>query len=270
MALFLKSESLREKMGEDKMNKKRKRFLIISTTKEATGISNEISMIRGDAVKCTMKEKTSFFDSINDLEKIMSKKKCPLFMSTQINKSKEMILTVGRTFNKEIIDMMEFKVDEYKNTEYFVKECGRVGPEIGVKYFIIFQGLNDPRVENLFLDILNMKSKEICLENVMYAFILSKIGGNAYSLKYARILTNGDLEEVGPSISMECTRMFFCSNELFKKACSVQKPGKTKNVSKNDFNDTIGTVHIGKQDLRDIRLKKGKGFKNNKGPSDEK
>ncbi|AFM98167.1 hypothetical protein EHEL_041170 [Encephalitozoon hellem ATCC 50504] len=226
----------------------RKTLLSVICSDEGEKIQREIGVIRGDTVH--IREKTSPFDCVEKMEKLMKKKKSGLFISV----TKDNLLVIGRAFNDEVIDMVEFKINRYLSVSDF--EC--VGPELHMKYFVVLQNINSERLENLMVDLLNMRSSKACLEAVRYSWVFAKTEGG-YVLKYVRVLKDLNVEDCGPLLEMELVRSYHCGDELYKKALGeARKP--RKNVSKNLFNDKIGTLHIDKQDLRDIKLRKGKGY----------
>ncbi|AFN82889.1 hypothetical protein EROM_041230 [Encephalitozoon romaleae SJ-2008] len=227
----------------------RKTLLSVICSDKGEKIQREIGVIRGDTVH--IHEKVNPFDCAEQIEKLMKKKKSGMFISI----TKDSLLVIGRTFNDEIIDMVEFKINRYLSVTDF--EC--VGPELHMKYFVVLQNINNKRLENLIVDFFNKKSSKVCLEGIRYSWVFTKTE-DGYVLKYVRVLKDLNVEDCGPLLEMELVRSYHCSDELYKKALDEPKKPK-KNISKNLFNDKIGTLHIDKQDLRDIRLKKSKGYK---------
>ncbi|XP_029163584.1 ribosome production factor 2 homolog [Nylanderia fulva] len=225
----------------------RKKVLALSNRKEFLETLRDISSLRGDCTVKLDKEKKNYFDT--------PPKTSELFISVNDRKNGDKILTMGRSFDGEYLELMEFTILESKP----IKES-KMKPEIGAKYFLVFQGVDDPRIQNFFIDFLNCGGKEVSLDCVLYSFIISRIGDTLYTVKYVKILDSG-LEEVGPSFLLESKRMYFCDEETFKRACYQERPKKARNVKKNEFNDRIGRVHIEKQDLRDIRIRKKGGYK---------
>ncbi|UYI27506.1 ribosome production factor 2 [Encephalitozoon cuniculi] len=226
----------------------RKTLLSVICCTEGERIQKEIGVIRGDTVH--MHEKTSPSGSVEKIEKLMKKKRSGLFLSV----TKERHLVIGRAFNDELIDMVEFKINRYLSVSDF--ECA--GPELHMKYFVVLQNINNSRLENLVVDFFNMKSSKVCLESVRYSWVFARTE-EGYVLKYVRVLKDLSVEDCGPLLEMELVRSYHCSDELYKK--SLGEPSKPrKNTAKNLFSDRIGTLHIDKQDLRDIRLKKSRGY----------
>ncbi|ADM11411.1 uncharacterized protein Eint_041220 [Encephalitozoon intestinalis ATCC 50506] len=229
-----------------KRPRERKILLSVICSSEGEKIQREIGAIRGDTIH--IQEKISAFDCVEQVEKLMKKKKSGIFISV----TKENLLVIGRTFNDEIIDMVEFKINKYQPVSDF--EC--VSPELHMKYFVVLENINNPRLESLVIDLFNMRSSKVCLEGIRYSWVFARTE-SGYVLKYVRVLKDLSVEDCGPLFEMELARSYHCSDELYKKA--LDEPSKPRrNTTKNLFNDRIGTIYIDKQDLRDIKLKKTK------------
>lgn len=230
-------------------NSERKTLLSIVSNAEGARIQREIATIRGDAVQIS--EKIHPFESTELAEKLMRRKKCALFM----NVTKEKHLVVGRTFNDEIIDMAEFRITACRLVGDF--DCA--GPELHAKYFVLLQNIGNERLENLVADLLNMRSMQVCLDNIRHAWVFAGME-TGYTLKYVRVLKDFSIEDCGPCLEMELFRSYHCGDELYKTA--LDAPGKPKkNVQRNEFNDRVGRIHIDRQDLKDIRLRRTQSYK---------
>ncbi|KAH9411573.1 hypothetical protein HK407_04g06780 [Ordospora pajunii] len=232
-----------------KKSDERKTLLSVVSNEEGERIQKEFSTIRGDAV--SVRENVSPFDCVEKIERLMKKKRCGVFFSV----TKEKRLVIGRVFNDEMIDIAEFSIDKYMSVSDF--EC--VSPELHMKYFVVVQNIDDARLENLVVDMLNMKSNKVCLDNIRYCWVFARSEAG-YVLKYVRVMKDLSIENCGPLFEMQLIRSHHCDEEVYKKA--IDEPGRgRKNIKKNVFNDKIGTLHINKQDLREVRLKKIKGYK---------
>lgn len=235
---------------------RRKTLLSVISNKEGERIQKEIGVIRKDTVH--VKDGMNPFDSTELVERLMKKKKAALF----INVTKDQRLVMGRTFNDEVIDMVEFTIDSYRSVSSF----GCAGPELHAKYYVILQNINDSRMENLIVDLFNMKSAKVCLESIRYAWVFAK-SEVGYVLKYVRILRDLSVEDCGPMFEMALARSYHCDEELYKKA--IDEPVRSrKGVKTNEFRDKVGKIHVDKQDLRDVRLRRTRGYKNKGSPAE--
>lgn len=236
---------------KNKKTLKRAQLLSIICTKEGEVVQRELGLIRGDTIKIRKD-----FDAYKDSErtsKLMAKTQCKFFVS--INKKKELI--VGRSHDNEIIDTLNFKLLNHKIT----KDISGPGFELNAKYFILLNNIDDKRKENLFIDLLNMKSSKICLEGINYAWIISKTG-DLFVMKYCRVLSDDSIEEVGPCLELQLQNEYHCGEERYQQAIGENKnPKKHKNTFKNGLNDKIGVLHIDKQDLKDVKTRKSRAYK---------
>ena len=69
------------------------------------------------------------------------------------------------------------------------------------------------------------------------------------------------MEEIGPSFDMIVRRTKFANDSLMKEALKLPpsvlvKP--TKNIEKNTFGDTLGRIHMQREDIKQLGLKKPK------------
>merc|ERR1712228_405617 len=73
-----------------------------------------------------------------------------------------------------------------------------------------------------------------------------------------------ELEEIGPCLDMDLRRTRIGSDDLFKRAMRQPKAAKVKkvkNVSKDQFENKLGRIHLGVQDLSKLHLRKRKALK---------
>ena len=77
-------------------------------------------------------------------------------------------------------------------------------------------------------------------------------------------IPNVDLEEIGPSFNFLVRRCKLSSDEIYKNSKKQPKeiqPKKKKNISRDAFGSTLGRIHMQKQDLGKLQLRKLKAFK---------
>ncbi|KAF9763028.1 Ribosome production factor 2 like protein [Nosema granulosis] len=235
-------------------SKKRTELLSIVSTKAGEEIQREIAAIRGDSKK--VKRDIDPYKDTELTEKLLAKTNTKLFMN--INKSNQLVL--GRSFNNEIIDMLQFKIVDCKLT----KDFDVPGFELHSKYFILLNNIKDKRKENLFIDLLNMRSSKICLEGVNYCWVVSRTD-SVFVWKYCRVFNDNSIQDVGPSLNMVLENAYHCGDEKYKLAVGENSnKKKSKNTYKNAFNDKIGVLHIDKQDLKEVKTRKSKAYKLNR------
>ncbi|CAM9704314.1 unnamed protein product [Sphacelaria rigidula] len=77
-------------------------------------------------------------------------------------------------------------------------------------------------------------------------------------------IPNIQLEEMGPSMDLVIRRTSFAATDLWK--ASIKKPRvaetrKTKNISENEFGDKVGRIHLGRQDLSSMKVRRVKALR---------
>ncbi|KAM0674959.1 rRNA-binding ribosome biosynthesis protein rpf2 [Gurleya vavrai] len=179
------------------------------------------------------------FDNYTPLVSKMIKNNCSLFIANSNS-----ILTFGRIFNNEIIDLVEFKIKSFIPMNDF---------EINSRFFTALVN-TEIRIENLFLDFFAFKGKEIVIEDVKHVLIIEQED------KILNFVLESQKENL--NFSLEIKRTFFCEDNVLRKSCERNKVKKIKNVGRNKMGDVIGKLHIDKQDLREIQLKKARRVKN--------
>lgn len=69
------------------------------------------------------------------------------------------------------------------------------------------------------------------------------------------------MKEVGPSLNLKVRKIQLGTDELYKKASKQPKeikPRKVKNIEKNLLGEKRGRVHMARQNLKTMALKKYK------------
>ena len=74
------------------------------------------------------------------------------------------------------------------------------------------------------------------------------------------------LTPMGPHLDLELRRSRMAPSDLWKKAIkqpAALRPKKVKNESTNVFGDTVGRIHVGKQDLDSMKVRRVKALRSN-------
>merc|ERR1712228_186232 len=148
-------------------------------------------------------------------------------------------LVFGRFFNFEILDMYEVGIYKFKSL-----------------LIDLFRGPVVPAVRLQGLEtVLSFTAVDKKIHVRGYKTALKKSG-----TKTPRV----ELEEIGPSLDVDLRRTRIGSDDLFKRAMKQPKAAqakKIKNVSKDQFENKLGRVHLGVQDLSKLHLRKRKALK---------
>lgn len=210
----------------------------------------ELTGLRGDAVSIS-----EGFDTYKEADatlKLMKKKHAAFFIGTADNKR----LSIGRAYDGQFLELLAFDVVTVRSSADFPT----VAPEPYTKYFVVCQGIADSRIENMFLDLFHQRTHEVALGGIRYAWIISQVD-KVFTLKYVRVLNDLTVEDIGPFFELRLSAEFTCGDDVWTTALNIQKVKKQRNTEKTGTKDRIGKLHIDRQDLKGIKLKKTKGYK---------
>lgn len=222
------------------------------------------------------------FEDPNPLQILLDKLDCHMFFFGSHSKKRPDNLIVGRTFDNQVLDMIEFGVKQYKGLGEFKNE------KIGVmsKPCLIFNGdkwkMSDElrRIKNLFVDIFNGEEIEsIRLQGIEHALSFTVVDDLTIMMRSYKIVLKKsgvrtpriELEEIGPSVDFSIRRTKIASKDLWKLA--NRKPAelkvtKKKNVSRDGLGNVNARVHIDKQVITKLQTRKMKGLR--KTPEEKK
>lgn len=215
------------------------------------------------------------FDDQTPLERLAGKNDCHLFIFGSHSKKRPDNLILGRVYDQQVLDMVEFGLKHFKSINEFKNE--KIG--VSCKPLLVFNGDHWSkseelrRVKNLFVDMFHMEdvdsirlqgiehvlsftlSEDLTIMIRSYRILLKKSG-----LKTPRI----ELEEIGPSMDLSIRRTKIASKDLYKlanKKPAVLKVTKKKNVTRDGLGNVKARVHIDKQVITKLQTRKMKGLK---------
>uniref|UniRef100_A0A0G4HKL3 Ribosome production factor 2 homolog n=1 Tax=Chromera velia CCMP2878 TaxID=1169474 RepID=A0A0G4HKL3_9ALVE len=229
------------------------------------------------------------FDDPSSIEYLCQKNECGLFCFGSSSKKRPFRIVVGRTFDKSILDMVEFAVTDFTP----MKGYKVVPPALGGKPLVIFQGAafeSSPMMRNLqslLGDFLRgPKPSQLLLQGIEHVIIVSAperamdggassvfgdmaagssetLSGQKLVLSQHRVsfkksgtkLPRVELEEMGPSLTITVDRHRMADSDRMKAALMLPrelKPKKEKNVTTNVLGEKRGRVHLGVQQFEKI------------------
>lgn len=220
------------------------------------------------------------------LEFLTTKNDATLFALASHNKKRPNNLVMGRTFDRRILDMVELGVLQYRSLTDF---GGLPKKRLGSKPMLQFVGdqwssdINLKRLQNLLIDFYRGDPVESLilsgLDHVMvFTAAESTMGGQetkplihqrTYYMKLKKDPQGGKapvpyLTPSGPDMDFKVRRTQFASPDLWKiamKQPTVNKKKKKKNQTTNIFGETIGRLHLERQDIDSRSGKKAKALK---------
>ncbi|KAI1641196.1 Brix domain-containing protein-like protein [Biscogniauxia mediterranea] len=241
------------------------------------------------AKKFTKKNNIIPFEDPSSLEFFSEKNDTSLLVFGSSNKKRPHTLTLARTFNHKILDMLELHL----NPESFRRLSQFKGRKfaIGLRPMLSFSGtvfespVNNEytMAKSLFIDLFKGDStnEKIDVEGLQYivAFTADEPVGDddkpaihlrIYLLETKRSgqkLPRVELNEMGPRMDFRVGRMQVPDEALLKEA--MKKPKSTeektkKNITTDSMGDKLGRIHLGRQDLGELQTRKMKGLKRNR------
>ncbi|EMC93704.1 hypothetical protein BAUCODRAFT_251192 [Baudoinia panamericana UAMH 10762] len=238
------------------------------------------------AIKFSGKNNTHPFEDPTSFEFLSDKNDASLIAFASHSKKRPHCLTLARTFEYKVLDMLELLVepDTMRTLDQFKNDK----PGVGLKPLITFSGsaFDSPSANaytlaaSLLLDLFKGPDvKEIEVEGLQYMIHFSvaeetdtqpkpPIHMRTYLLKTKRApnstLPKVEVEEMGPRIDFRVGRIKQADPDMWKEA--MRKPkgqeAKTKkNVETDMVGDQVGRIHLGKQDLGKLQTRKMKGLK---------
>jgi|Transcript_11151 ribosome production factor 2 len=238
------------------------------------------------------------FDDIEgqqSLEFLSTKNDCALFALASTNKKRPNNLVMGRTFDHQILDMVELGILRYKS----IQDYGGSVPKkrIGSKPLMLFLGdlwqndSNCKKVQNLLIDFYrgDVVSK-LVVSGIDHLLVFvatqtkedhsnpnimndSKLIVHQHTY-FCKLKKNPDdptskvpvpyLIPCGPDTTMQIRRTQFAEQDLWNlslKQPQGLKKKKKKNRSTNIFGETVGRLHIEHQDVDKMGGRKSKALR---------
>jgi len=246
------------------------------TSDVVSGALKELYLLKKpEAISYRKKNILRPFEDLTSLEFFGKKSDASLFVFGSHNKKRPHNLVFGRFFNFEILDMYELGISKFKSMAEISKTAK---PTLGNKPCLLFHGEafdKDPEMQkfkSLLIDLFRGPVVPAVrlqgLETVLSFTAVDKkihLRGYKTALKKSGTKTpRVELEEVGPSLDLDLRRTRIGSDDLFKRAMKQPKAAKAKkvkNISKDQFENKLGRVHLGVQDLTKLHLRKRKALK---------
>ncbi|TPX07634.1 uncharacterized protein E0L32_010733 [Thyridium curvatum] len=229
------------------------------------------------------------FEDASSLEFFSNKNDCSLLVFGNSSKKRPHCLTLCRTFDYKILDMLELYLDPdtYRRMSQFKTEKFAVG----LRPLLVFAGpaFESPvrnewtTAKSLLVDFFRGDSSadKIDVEGLRYVVAAtadeeaSALRLRAYLVRTRRSgqrLPRVELEEMGPRMDFRLGRLREPDEAALKEAMrrartSEERP--KKNTSTDIVGDKMGRIHMGKQDLGKLQTRKMKGLKRSRDDDDD-
>lgn len=221
------------------------------------------------------------FEDPASIEFFSEKNDASLFIIGSHSKKRPNNLVLARTFDSQVLDMIEVGIENPK----FLSDFKNVKCNVGMRPLMLFSGPlfeSHPSFRHLksyFMDFFRGREIQtidaVSLQHVMVfshtdssdSSILPPVHLRVYLIrahKSGQKLPRVELEEMGPSLDFRVRRLQEADEGAMKMALkrpTKQIPKTKKNIGTDGMGDKVAQIHLGKQDLDSLQTRKFKGLK---------
>lgn len=229
------------------------------------------------------------FEDPSSIEFFSEKNDASLFVVGSHSKKRPNNLVLARTFDHQVLDMVEIGVESPK----FLSDFKNVKCNVGMRPLMLFSGPlfeSHPSFRHLksyFMDFYRGREIQtidaVSLQHVMVfshadspdTSILPAIHMRVYLIrahKSGQKLPRVELEEMGPRLDFRVRRMQEADEGAMKMALKrpTKQVAKTKkNIGTDLMGDKVAQIHLGKQNLDTMQTRKFKGLKRSRDVDDD-
>jgi ribosome production factor 2 len=249
-------------------------------------LNDLFSMRQPLSKKFTKKNPIHPFDDATSLEFFSEKNDASLLVFGSSQKKRPHAVTFVRTFHYKVLDMLELYLDpeSFRQLSQFRTKKFAVG----LRPMVVFAGtaFESPvaneytLAKSVFLDFFKGEpSDKIDVEGLQYVVSITAEDmageGDAKAPIHLRVylirtrrsgqkLPRVEVEEMGPRMDFRVGRAKEADESMLKEAMRKARgtAEKTKkNITTDSMGDKLGRIHLGKQDLSELQLRKMKGLK---------
>ncbi|KAI5187054.1 ribosome production factor 2 [Nematocida homosporus] len=193
------------------------------------------------------------------LEETMKRLKASLFVYITTTKSQQLTLIFGRTYEYQLTDLAKFTLTTNPSTLSTLPL-----PTYSLALLLVANRAQNPRIQNLLLDLYKealppSPSISICTHAIALSFT-----NDSFSLTILKIQSSPfSLQPISPTLNFTFQASHHSAPEVFQESQRTirQAPKKIKNIEKGPLNTIIGTLHLEKQDLSELKLSKGRALR---------
>jgi ribosome production factor 2 len=214
----------------------------------------------------------------SSIEFLCTKNDCSTFAIGSNNKKRPDNLILGRTFDNQLLDLVELGVTNFRSLKSY---AGAPKKRLGSKPMFLFTGsnfVNDDKykkLQNLILDWFRGEPvATLALAGLDHVIVVTAVDDvvhfRTYHVKLKKNPVGGGaapiplLTNSGPDMDLTIRRTQFASADMWKTAVKQPKElkrKKVKNIKTNAMGETVGKIHLEKQDISEVKLKKSKALR---------
>jgi len=217
------------------------------------------------------------FENQSSVEFLCTQNDTALFAFGSHSKKRPHNLILGRIFDGQVLDMIEFGIDgnTFRDMTALQKER-TANVRVGGKPCFIFVGdefdnnTDMAMAKNLLLDWFRGEPLEkVNLAGLDRVIVCTAVSGKIFFRHYALQLKKSgtrlprvELQEVGPTLDLTVRRTKSATEDVRKQAMRVAKsdpkrPPKEKNIHRSVLGDREGEIHMKHQELNKVVLSRG-------------
>jgi len=246
-----------------------------NTSQIVTSVLKELHQLKKpNATIYSKKNATRPFEDQSTVEFFTDKADSSLFMYGSHSKKRPNNLVIGRLFDGQVLDMVEFGVNKFKSIRAFegAKAATGIKPSLVFSGEMFEESEENKRTKNLLIDFFRGPSvNNIALSGLEHVVYVHGHNGKVL-IRNFKVQTKKsgsktprvELSPMGPSLDLVMRRTRLASDDLFKRALkkpATAKPKKRKNVSHDDLGNKLGRIHMKTQDFTQLQARKVKGLK---------
>ncbi|CAM9501752.1 unnamed protein product [Choristocarpus tenellus] len=273
------AKSLRAKRKrEPQVNENPKKALVIRGRKISQDVSDALTDVfrlkSPDAMMFSRKNDINPMEDETSAEFLMAKNDCSLIAFGSHNKKRPNNLVLGRTFDGHVLDMIELGLVSFSGSSQLRGMAKRVGSKPAMMFMGDRWGRSEEyrKLQNLLIDFFRGEVVgQIALAGLDHCMVCTTVGDNVllrhYHIGFKRSgskVPSVLLTDTGPSMDLVVRRTSFAAKDLWKAAVKkprVSEPKKVKNVSSNSMGDKMGRIHLGRQDLSSMKVRRVKALR---------
>ena len=274
---------LKNKLPKAKEDAKKALFIRgMKTNETIMSLLKDLNLLKKpQSIMFSRKNDLRPFEDVSNVEFLCNKNNTGFFLLANHSKKRPQNLTIGRVFNENVLDMVEFGVEDYVPMSKFKNKFLPGG-----KPCFIFEGAEFSQeepyqtVQSMFLDLFRGETVDrINLAGLDRVCVVSVVDKKIYVRHYTtQYLQSGskaprlELAPTGPNFTLNVRRTQYANQTVLKQALRKPKttqPRRKKNIAHDVFGEKVGRLHVEKQDLEKIQTRKVKALKKRKRGNDE-
>lgn len=282
----------REKSKESQVIERTKPVLLVRGTKAGEygmELLRDIRKLKGpeDSILFSRKNDVKAFEDETTMQHLCQKSDTGLFAVCTHSKKRPNNLVLGRLFDGNMLEILEFSVDHFISMKDTLSKS-KITKAVGTQSCILFQGdsfdknSNMQAVRSVLLDLFKCpRFEQVDLTAIDHLVVCTAVDEKVYIRNYVVVfkgkysqednkaenkvaslavlgtkIPDIGLIDMGPTVDLSLRRTKLPSAQLLKMAMHRPKPlkvaTKVKNISHDAIDGKVGRIHMKKQDTNKL------------------